>query len=94
MIKTFKHKGLKLFWESGNTKQLPQDQIDKIRRILDTLNDIKQVPQDLIPFKNWGIHKLKGNYVEYWSLIVKENWRIIFRFDEEIVYDINLVDYH
>ena len=53
MIKTFKHKGLKLFWESGTTKQLPQDQIDKIRRILDTLNYIKHVPQDLIPFKNW-----------------------------------------
>ena len=73
MIKTFKHKGLKLFWESGNAKQLPQD---------------------LIANKNWGIHKLKGNYNDYWSLIVKENWRIIFRFDEESVYDVNLVDYH
>lgn len=94
MIQTFKHKGLKLFWESGSTKQLPQDQIDKIRRILDTLNDVKQVPQDLIAYKNWGIHKLKGNYVDYWSLIVKENWRIIFKFEEAMVYDINLVDYH
>ncbi len=82
MIKTFKHKGLKLFWESGSAKQLPQDQIDKIRRILDTLNDVKQVPQDLFAYKSWGIHKLKGN------------WRIIFRFEEERVYDINLVDYH
>ena len=94
MIKTFKHKGLKLFWESGNAKQLPQDQIDKIRRILDTLNDVKQLPQDLIANKNWGIHKLKGSYNDYWSLIVKENWRIIFRFGEESVYDVNLVDYH
>jgi proteic killer suppression protein len=94
MIKTFKHKGLKLFWESGNTKQLPQDQIDKLRRILDTLNEIKQVPQDLVVYRNWGIHKLKGNYIEYWSLIVKDNWRIIFRFEEEMVYDVNLVDYH
>lgn len=94
MIISFKHKGLKLFWEAGNPKYLPQDQTNKIRLILDTLHDTKQVPQDLIPFKNWGIHKLKGNYNEYWSLIVKENWRIIFRFEEENVYDINFVDYH
>jgi len=94
MIKSFKHKGLKLFWETGSTKLLPQDQIDKIRLILDALNGTKQVPQDLLVFKNWGVHKLKGGYNEYWSLIVKENWRIIFKFENEKVYDINLVDYH
>ncbi len=94
MIKTFKHKGLKLFWESGSTKLLPQDQIDKIRRILDTIHVVKQVPQDLLPFISWGIHKLKGNYIDYWSVIVKENWRIIFRFEDGKIYDINLVDYH
>jgi len=94
MIVSFKHKGLRLFWETGSAKQLPYDQVEKIRRILDILNDTKQVPQDLIAFKNWGVHKLKGNYIEFWSLVVKENWRIIFRFEEGNVYDINLVDYH
>jgi proteic killer suppression protein len=94
MIISFKHKGLKLFWETGNSKQLSNDQVDKLRRMLDTLNETKHVPQDLLAFKNWGIHKLKGNYSEYWSLIVKENWRIIFRFEEENVFDVNLVDYH
>lgn len=94
MIKSFKHKGLKLFWVAGNSKYLPQDQINKIRIILDTLHDTKQVPQDLLAYKNWGIHMLKGNYEGYWSIIVKENWRIIFRFEEENVYEINFVDYH
>lgn len=94
MIISFKHKGLKLFWETGSSKQLSNDQVEKLRRMLDTLNETKQVPQDLLAFKNWGIHKLKGNYSEYWSLIVKENWRIIFRFEAENVFDVNLIDYH
>jgi proteic killer suppression protein len=82
MIISIKHKGLKLFWETGSQRYLPQDQVLKIRLILDILNDAKQVPQDLIAFKNLGIHKLKGN------------WRIIFRFEEENIYDVNFVDYH
>jgi proteic killer suppression protein len=94
MIISIKHKGLKLFWETGSQRYLPQDQVLKIRLILDIPNDAKQVPQDLIAFKNLGIHKLKGNYSEFWSLIVKENWRIIFRFEEENIYDVNFVDYH
>lgn len=51
-------------------------------------------PLDLIAFKNLGIHKLKGSYNDFWSLIVNGNWRIIFRFEEENAYDVNLVDYH
>ena len=94
MILSFKHKGLKLFWESVSSKRIPPGQIIKIRYILATLNEVKHVPEYLLSFKNWGIHKLKGSYSDYWSLIVKENWRIIFRFDEENVFEVNLIDYH
>jgi proteic killer suppression protein len=94
MIVSFKHKGLKLFWEVGSSKLIPPDQITKIRHILVTLNDIRCLPDDLLAFRNCGIHKLKGDYKGYWSLSVKENWRIIFRFEEENVFDVNLIDYH
>ncbi len=94
MILSFKHKGLKLFWETGSSKRIPPDQITKIRYILATLNEVKRIPEDLLSFKNWGIHKLKGSYSDYWSLIVKENWRIIFRFEKENVFEVNLIDYH
>ena len=94
MIISFKHKGLKLFWEVGSSKLIPPDQITKIRHILVTLDDIRCLPDDLLAFRNWGVHKLKGDYKGYWSLSVKENWRIIFRFEEENVFDVNLIDYH
>lgn len=47
MIISIKHKGLRLFWETGNDRYLAQDQIPKIRMILDILNDTKQVPPRL-----------------------------------------------
>ena len=42
------------------------------------------------------LHPLKGEMKEFWSLTVTENWRLIFRYDEEAnsASDINLIDYH
>jgi proteic killer suppression protein len=30
----------------------------------------------------------------YWSITVRANWRIIFRFEEGDATDVDLVDYH
>jgi len=94
MILTIKHKGLHLFWTKGTSGKIPADQRNKIRLILDVLNDANEIPDDLLPFRNWNTHKLTGNYVGFWSVTVKENWRIIFRFDDKNILDIDLVDYH
>ncbi len=94
MILSFKHKGLQLFWETGNGSKLPSDQKNKIRLILDAINDASIVPQDFLPFRNWKIHPLAGGYEGYWSLTVKENWRIIFKFDGKNAYDVEYIDYH
>jgi proteic killer suppression protein len=40
------------------------------------------------------LHALKGKLKDYWSVTVKTNWRIIFRFEDEDVYDVELMDYH
>lgn len=94
MIVSFKHKGLRQYWEKGNSIKLPPDQRSKIRLILDTLNDVSEMPKDLELFKNWRVHQLSGKYDEYWSLTVKENWRIIFRFQNGLVFDVDYLDYH
>lgn len=94
MIISFKHKGLQLFWEKGNASKLPADQRNKIRLILDAINEVTVLPHDLLPIKNWKIHPLQGNLKDYWSLTVKENWRIIFKFDGRNASDIDYIDYH
>ena len=42
----------------------------------------------------YRLHALKGELKGYWSVTVKANWRIIFRFDGGDVYDVELIDYH
>lgn len=94
MIVIIKHKGLKEFWTKGSSGRLPSDQKNKIRLILDTLNDANDIPQDLFPFKSWNTHKLKATYIGFWSITVKENWRIIFKFDGKNITDVDYLDYH
>jgi len=94
MIVSFKHKGLQLFWEKGDASKIAPDQRNRIRLMLDAINDANTVPQDLLPFRNWKIHPLQGDFKGYWSLTVKENWRIIFKFDGTNAVDINYTDYH
>lgn len=42
----------------------------------------------------FGLHRLKGDLKEFWSVTVRANWRIIFRFENGGVYDVDLTDYH
>ena len=94
MILSFRHKGLQIFWQRGIGSKLPGDQRNKIRLILDAINEASTMPQDLLPFRNWKIHPLQGEFNGYWSVTVKENWRIIFKFDGKNAMDIDYIDYH
>ena len=42
----------------------------------------------------YRLHALKGNLKNHWSITVKANWRIIFRFENGNVYDVDMIDYH
>ena len=43
---------------------------------------------------NYCLHALKGDLKGYWSVKVKANWRIIFRFEDGDAWDVELIDYH
>lgn len=62
--------------------------------MLEVIDSIQSVPQDFEFFVSWSVHQLKGSLKGYWSLTVKENWRIIFRFDGQNAFDIDYLDYH
>ena len=40
------------------------------------------------------LHPLKGARAGQWSVSVSGNWRIVFRFTDGEVVDVDLVDYH
>ena len=92
MIASFKHKGLKRLAEQGDRSKIRRDLADKIERILSVL-DAASTPQAL-DLPGYRLHPLKGDRKGYWSVTVRANWRIIFRFEKGDAHDVELVDYH
>jgi proteic killer suppression protein len=94
MIQSFKHKGLRLLWEQNNSSKLPAELIRRIEIMLDVIDSVQQVPEEFGAYQNWNIHKLSGDLIEYWSITVNKNYRIVFRFDGQHAYDLDYIDYH
>ena len=92
MIVRFRHRGLKQFFEKGTIRYLNANQVPKIRRILGLL-DAAKGPKSL-DLPGYRLHPLRGDLKGFWSVEVSGNWRIIFRFENENVYDVDLIDYH
>ncbi len=94
MIKNFKHKGLKHFYETGVKKGVPPEMIDKVELALGRLNASNHI--DGMSMPQYRLHPLKGNLKGFWSVTITGNWRIIFRFDNKKgnASDVNLIDYH
>jgi proteic killer suppression protein len=92
MIKSWKHKGLKRFFETGSTAGIRADHVARLARQLRHLNDARN-PQDMnIP--GWVLHPLRGELKGHWSVKVNGNWRMTFYFEGEDVVLVNYQDYH
>jgi toxin HigB-1 len=47
-----------------------------------------------LAYRGFRLHALRGEFAGYWSVTVRANWRIIFRFEKGDATDVDLVDYH
>lgn len=92
MIRSFKHKGLKRLYERGDRSGIRPDLLDSVERIL-TILDSATDPQAL-DLPRYRLHPLKGDLKGLWAVTVRANWRIVFRFEEADVFDVELIDYH
>jgi toxin HigB-1 len=92
MIQSFKHKGLRQLFEKGTAKGIRPDHVAKVENILAVLNRSRR-PSDM-DLPGFALHPLKGGLKDFWSVTVRANWRIIFRFEDGDVYDVDLLDYH
>lgn len=92
MIRSFRHKGLRRLYEDDNPRGLFAEHVVKLRDILFRLDAALDVSDmDLLEFH---LHGLKGNLQGFWAVTVRANWRVIFRFDDGEVFDVDYVDYH
>ena len=92
MIQSLRHKGLQRFFETGLKSGIHASVADKIRLILARLN-VSVVAQDM-DLPGLKLHVLKGKLFGFHAVSVTRNWRIIFRIENERVYEVDLVDYH
>jgi proteic killer suppression protein len=92
VIRSFKHRGLKRLYERGDRSGIRPDLVDDIDDILARL-DSARAPQAL-NLPGYRLHPLKGDLRGFWSVTVRANWRIIFRFEDVDVLDVELINYH
>ncbi len=92
MIKSFKHKGLKFFFENGNTKGIKQDHKQKIRIRLAALHSATCIEDMDLP--GYRLHSLKGDKKGLWAIDVSKNWRVVCKFQDGNAYIVDYEDYH
>jgi toxin HigB-1 len=92
MIRSFRHKGLRDFFERDDGKKLPPDLLLRIQAILTVMNQAGRV--DDLNLATFKLHPLKGELKGFWAITVRANWRIIFRFSEGDFLELDFLDYH
>lgn len=92
MIKSYRHKGLRLFFEKEDGSKLPPDMLQRIDLILSTLDAAEEIEGVDVP--TFRLHQLKGDLKGVYAVTIRANWRIVFRFNEGNAFDVDFVDYH
>ena len=92
MIHRFHHRGLKILYDKDDRRGVHSELIEKTARVLARL-DVATRPEQL-KLPGFGLHRLEGDLAGYWSIAVRGDWRIIFRFDAGNITEVDLVEYH
>lgn len=92
MIRSFRHKGLRRLFEDDEARGVRADHAEKLRRILARLHASGVVADMDLP--GYRLHSLKGELKGFHAVTVQANWRVIFRFVDGEVHDVDYVDYH
>ncbi|MEO8158446.1 MAG: type II toxin-antitoxin system RelE/ParE family toxin [Betaproteobacteria bacterium] len=92
MIQTFRHKGLRKFFESGSATGIQPTHAKRLRMLLVALDTAHSIEDMNIP--GFRLHPLKGSERGRWSVWVNGNWRITFEFRDGHSYVLDYEDYH
>ena len=92
MIRSIRHKGLKRLYEDDDPRGVIGEHAEKLRDILARLDAAGGVSDLDLP--GFRLHPLKGELKGFWAVTVRANWRVIFRFADGEVRDLDYVDHH
>lgn len=92
MIQSFRHKGLRRFFESGSVAGIRPDHAGRLRILLAALHTAHILADMDVP--GFGLHSLKGRERGRWSTWISSNWRLTFAFRDGHAYALDYEDYH
>ncbi|MEJ5113196.1 type II toxin-antitoxin system RelE/ParE family toxin [Erwinia billingiae] len=92
MIKSWKHGGLKEFYETGSTRKVNPQHEKRLRERLRIIDLAEQIED--INLTGYKLHPMKGERRGIWSITVSGNWRITFEFKDGDAWILNYEDYH
>jgi proteic killer suppression protein len=92
MIRNIRHKGLAALYDDDETRGVQQAHAKRLRQIL-ALLDAATIAADMNA-PGLRLHTLRGSLQGFYAVTVSGNWRVIFRFEDGDVLDVDYLDYH
>lgn len=92
MIESVRHKGLRRLYEDADRSKVPAELAERMTEILSILDAAHTVAALDLP--SYRLHELKGARRGTWSVTVRANWRITFRFQDGAALDVDFEDDH
>lgn len=94
-IKSFGSKEIEQFVKTGRLKKgCRWKNLAKIaQRKIDMILFAKGINDLLIPPSN-RLEKLSGDLKDFWAIRINDQFRVIFKCQRNLIFDINIIDYH
>ncbi|MEI6754674.1 MAG: type II toxin-antitoxin system RelE/ParE family toxin [Paludibacter sp.] len=93
MIISFGSKDTEKIWEGQVIKRLPIEIQQMGRRKLRMLHNSQSILDLRIPPSN-RLEKLSGKLSDFYSIRINDQWRIIFKWENNQAYKVQIIDYH
>lgn len=78
---------------NNRVRRFPSDVQKTALRKLDLINNASAFRDLRVPTGN-RLEDLQGNLENYYSIRVNDQWRVMFRWEGQNAYEVQLVDYH
>ncbi len=91
MIISFGSKHTEKIWNGEQVRKFPVEIQQIGRRKLRMLNNSQSIEDLRVPPSN-RLEKLQGT--EFYSIRINDQWRIVFRWENNQSHDVEILDYH
>ncbi|PKD20234.1 plasmid maintenance system killer family protein [Salegentibacter salinarum] len=93
MIRSFRDKETDKIWKGIQSRKLPANIQNVARRKLRMINNAHTINDLRIPPAN-HLEKLSGNFEGMYNIRINKQWRIMFKWENDNAFEVQIIDYH